>query len=51
MRRPEFIARQGRRPSGWLGEIVARVMAHDLRRTPQSCAVAEADLEQLVARR
>src|ERR1700730_15705510 len=29
MRRPEFIARQGRRPSGWLGEIVARVMAHE----------------------
>jgi SAM-dependent methyltransferase len=29
MRRPEFIARQGRRPSGWLGEIVARVMARE----------------------
>jgi SAM-dependent methyltransferase len=25
--KPEFIARQSRRPSGWLGEIVARVMA------------------------
>ncbi|HYM04292.1 MAG TPA: class I SAM-dependent methyltransferase [Stellaceae bacterium] len=29
MRRPEFIARQSRRPSGWLGEIVARVMARE----------------------
>jgi ubiquinone/menaquinone biosynthesis C-methylase UbiE len=29
MHRPEFIARQGRRPSGWLGEIVARVMARE----------------------
>lgn len=27
MRKPELIARQSRRPSGWLGEIVARVMA------------------------
>jgi SAM-dependent methyltransferase len=25
--KPELIARQSRRPSGWLGEIVARVMA------------------------
>jgi len=29
MRRPEFIARQGRRPTGLLGEIVARIMAHE----------------------
>jgi SAM-dependent methyltransferase len=29
MRKPEFIARQGRRPSGLLGEIVARVMARE----------------------
>jgi SAM-dependent methyltransferase len=27
MVKPELIARQSRRPSGWLGEIVARVMA------------------------
>jgi SAM-dependent methyltransferase len=27
MARPELIARQSRQPSGWLGEIVARVMA------------------------
>jgi SAM-dependent methyltransferase len=27
--KPELIARQSRRPSGWLGEIVARVMAFD----------------------
>jgi SAM-dependent methyltransferase len=27
MAKPELIARQSRRPSGWLGEIVARVMA------------------------
>src|SRR5262245_40799424 len=29
MRRPPFIARQGGRPSGLLGEIVGRVMAHE----------------------
>jgi SAM-dependent methyltransferase len=29
MAKPEQIARQSRRPSGWLGEIVARVMAFD----------------------
>ena len=29
MRRPEFIARQGRCPSGWLGRVVARIMAHE----------------------
>jgi ubiquinone/menaquinone biosynthesis C-methylase UbiE len=29
MRRPDFIARQGRRPSGLLGELVARIMAHE----------------------
>ena len=29
MRRPKFIARQGRRPSGLLGEIIGRVMAHE----------------------
>ena len=29
MRRPEFIARQSRRPSGWLGRIIGRIMAHE----------------------
>lgn len=29
MRRPEFIARQGRCPSGWMGRVVARIMAHE----------------------
>lgn len=29
MKKPEFIARQGRRPTGLLGAIVARVMAHE----------------------
>jgi SAM-dependent methyltransferase len=29
MAKPELIARQSRKPSGWLGEIVARVMAFD----------------------
>jgi ubiquinone/menaquinone biosynthesis C-methylase UbiE len=29
MRRPKFIARQGRRPSGLLGEIVGRVMSRE----------------------
>jgi SAM-dependent methyltransferase len=29
MAKPELIARQSRHPSGWLGEIVARVMAFD----------------------
>jgi ubiquinone/menaquinone biosynthesis C-methylase UbiE len=29
MAKPELIARQSREPSGWLGEIVARVMAFD----------------------
>jgi ubiquinone/menaquinone biosynthesis C-methylase UbiE len=29
MRRPEFIARQVRCPSGWLGRVVARIMAHE----------------------
>ena len=27
MMKPEWIARQSRRPSGWIGEIVARVMS------------------------
>lgn len=27
--KPEWIARQSRRPSGWVGELVARVMARD----------------------
>lgn len=27
MRRPEFIARHGRRPEGWLGRVLARLMA------------------------
>jgi SAM-dependent methyltransferase len=29
MRIPVFIARQGRCPSGWLGGLIARVMAHE----------------------
>jgi SAM-dependent methyltransferase len=29
MAKPELIARQSRHPSGWIGEIVARVMAFD----------------------
>ena len=29
MAKPELIARQSRQPSGWLGEIVARVMSFD----------------------
>jgi SAM-dependent methyltransferase len=29
MRKPQFIARQGRKPSGLLGQIVARVMAKE----------------------
>lgn len=29
--KPAWIARQSRRPSGWLGEIVARVMARETR--------------------
>jgi ubiquinone/menaquinone biosynthesis C-methylase UbiE len=29
MAKPEFIARQSRRPSGWLGELVARVMSFE----------------------
>lgn len=31
MRKPDFIARQGRRPSGLLGHIVARIMAMETR--------------------
>ena len=31
MRKPEFIARQSRRPTGLLGAIVARVMARETR--------------------
>src|SRR5258708_31433721 len=29
MRRPEFLARQGRCPSGFLGSVVGRIMAHE----------------------
>ncbi len=29
MRRPEFLARQGRCPSGWLGSFIGRIMAHE----------------------
>lgn len=29
MRRPEFIARQGRHPAGLLGRVIARVMEHE----------------------
>ena len=32
MAKSERIARQSRRPSGWLGEIVARVMAFETAR-------------------
>lgn len=32
MRIPEFLARQGRCPSGWLGSLVARVMAWETAR-------------------
>jgi SAM-dependent methyltransferase len=32
MAKPELIARQSRQPSGWLGEIVGRVMAFDTAR-------------------
>ncbi|PWE29377.1 hypothetical protein DDZ14_17495 [Maritimibacter sp. 55A14] len=31
MKKPEFIARQGRRPTGLLGAIVARIMARETR--------------------
>jgi len=31
MAKPEFIARQGRRPSGVLGHLVARIMARETR--------------------
>jgi ubiquinone/menaquinone biosynthesis C-methylase UbiE len=44
MAKSELIARQSRRPSGWLGEIVARVMAIE---TTQENRIA---LEQLAAR-
>ncbi len=40
MAKPELIARQSRRPSGWLGEIVARVMAFETARANR-VAVAE----------
>lgn len=29
MRRPEFVARQGRRPEGWLGRLLATFMARE----------------------
>jgi SAM-dependent methyltransferase len=45
MAKPELIARQSRRPSGWLGEVVARVMAFE---TESANGVA---LEQLAVRR
>jgi SAM-dependent methyltransferase len=44
MAKPELIARQSRRPSGWLGEIVARVMAFE---TQPANRIA---VEQLAAR-
>ena len=44
MAKSELIARQSRRPSGWLGEIVGRVMAFD---TAQANRVA---VEQLALR-
>lgn len=42
--KPEWIARQSRRPSGWLGEIVARVMAYE------TDAVNRAAVEHLAIR-
>lgn len=49
MAKPELIARQSRRPSGWLGEIVARVMAfRDGAREPgavEELGVRTADLD------
>ena len=44
MAKSELIARQSRRPSGWLGEIVARVMAFE---TAQANRIA---VERLAAR-
>jgi ubiquinone/menaquinone biosynthesis C-methylase UbiE len=44
MAKSELIARQSRQPSGWLGEIVARVMAYE---TEPANRIA---LEQLAAR-
>ncbi|MGH7288738.1 MAG: class I SAM-dependent methyltransferase [Myxococcota bacterium] len=44
MAKPELIARQSRRPSGWLGEIVARVMAFE---TAQANRIA---VDRLAAR-
>ncbi|HEY8154098.1 MAG TPA: class I SAM-dependent methyltransferase [Myxococcota bacterium] len=38
MAKPELIARQSRRPSGWLGEIVGRVMAFDTARANRVAA-------------
>jgi SAM-dependent methyltransferase len=32
MRRPEFVARQGRRPEGWFGQLLALFMAWETRR-------------------
>ncbi len=42
MRRPEFIARQGRCPSGWLGKFVASIMAKE---TAPENAVAVSHLD------
>ncbi len=39
MRRPEFVARQSRCPSGFLGHIVARIMAHET--APDNAAAVE----------
>lgn len=44
MAKPEWIARQSRRPSGWLGEIVARVMSLE------TAPVNGVALERLAAR-
>lgn len=41
MRRPEFIARQGRHPKGWLGAIIGRIMAGE------TAAVNERAIEML----
>lgn len=43
--KPEWIARQSRRPAGWLGELVARVMAWDTR-AANAFALSQLPLER-----
>jgi SAM-dependent methyltransferase len=45
MAKPERIARQSRRPSGWLGEIVGRVMAFETAKVNR-LAVEQLDVRQ-----